>query len=111
MTGTKLKVAVLYDIWGEEAAAVEGVEGKGVLKKKKKKKEEEKTGEQEQTRERRPGRNLRSAGEIRARAFLSGPGRDTALPDLAGEVRGRPGFQSDRGFRRRRHQRNERCCL
>src|SRR4029077_1847959 len=38
MTGAKLKVAVLYDVWEDEAAAAEVAEEKASSKKKKKKK-------------------------------------------------------------------------
>src|SRR5271170_5918778 len=51
MTGAKLKVAVLYDIWGDEAAAVEAVEEKVSSKKKKKKKPQSKSRREKEDRE------------------------------------------------------------
>jgi D-alanine-D-alanine ligase len=51
MSGTKLKVAVLYDLWGDEAAAVEAVEEKVSSKKKKKKKPQSKSKREKEDRE------------------------------------------------------------
>jgi hypothetical protein len=50
MTGTKLKVAVLYDVWGDDATA-EAVEEKVSSKKKKKKKPQSKSKREKEDRE------------------------------------------------------------
>ncbi|MGA7382860.1 MAG: D-alanine--D-alanine ligase, partial [Terriglobales bacterium] len=51
MTGPKLKVAVLYDVWGDEAAAPEALEQKLSSKKKKKKKPQSKSKREKEDRE------------------------------------------------------------
>jgi len=51
MTGAKLKVAVLYDVWGDEAVAPEALEQKVSAKKKKKKKPQSKSKREKEDRE------------------------------------------------------------